>query len=78
MSRDEKKNKDTPQAEFYDNWESATLGRVASRVEALGADADAIASRRLAASADGSVPESEDFGWEEQVVRGLRKRRGQA
>ena len=51
---------------------------MASRVEALGADADAIASRRLAAAPDGSVPESEGFGWEEQVLRNLRKRLAQS
>ncbi len=78
MPPDEQKNKEARPAEFYDNWESATLGRVASRVEALGADADAIASRRLAAAPDGSVPESEGFGWEEQVLRNLRKRLAQS
>jgi hypothetical protein len=41
-----------------DNWEAATLRRVARRVEAL----------------PESPPEADDFGWEEAVLRNLRRR----
>jgi hypothetical protein len=41
-----------------ENWEAAALRRVAQRVEDL----------------PDSPPEADDFGWEEGVLRNLRKR----
>ena len=41
-----------------DNWEAVALRRVARRVESL----------------PESPPDAEDFGWEEAVLRNLRRR----
>ena len=55
MSQTDKKNARQPEV---DNWEAATLRRVARRVQTL----------------PETPPHADDFGWEERVLENLRKR----
>jgi hypothetical protein len=54
------------------DWESVALRRVAGRVEALGAEADAM--RRNQSETDDPDAAADDFGWEESVLQNLRRR----
>ncbi|HET9694242.1 MAG TPA: hypothetical protein VFP48_07645 [Steroidobacteraceae bacterium] len=56
MTRADKEEKDAESD--AENWEAATLRRVAPRVESL----------------PESPPEADDFGWEEAVLENLRRR----